>query len=54
MNARIVDDPYEIERIKKYILPDNVKPYMWFQGEQVESIIDFNKTETLTDAINLL
>lgn len=54
MNARIVDDPLEIERIKKYILPDNVKPYMWFQGEQVESIIDFNKSETLTDAINVL
>lgn len=54
MNAKIVDDPNEIERIKKYILPDNVKPYMWFQGEQVESIIDFNKSETLTEAINVL
>ncbi len=54
MNAKIVGDPNEIERIKKYILPDNVKPYMWFQGEQVESIIDFNKSETLTDAINVL
>lgn len=54
MNAKIVEDPYEIERIKKYILPDNVKPYMWFQGEQVESIIDFNKSDTLTDAINVL
>lgn len=54
MNAKIVEDPYEIERIKKYLLPDNVKPYMWFQGEQVESIIDFNKSETLTDAINVL
>ncbi|WP_113923492.1 AAA family ATPase [Cognataquiflexum aquatile] len=54
MNARIEKDPYEIERIKRYILPDNVKPYMWFQGEQVESIIDFNKSETLTDAINVL
>lgn len=54
MNARIEKDPSEIERIKKYILPDNVKPYMWFQGEQVESIIDFNKSETLTDAINVL
>lgn len=54
MNAKIVEDPYEIERIKSYILPSNVKPYMWFQGEQVESIIDFNKSETLTDAINVL
>lgn len=54
MNARIEKDPAEIERIKRYILPDNVKPYMWFQGEQVESIIDFNKSETLTEAINVL
>lgn len=54
MNARIEKDPSEIDRIKRYILPDNVKPYMWFQGEQVESIIDFNKSETLTDAINVL
>ena len=54
LKAKIVDDPYEIERIKKYILPDNVKPYMWFQGEQVESIIDFNKSDTLTNAINVL
>lgn len=54
MNAKIVEVPSEIDRIKSYILPNNVKPYMWFQGEQVESIIDFNKSETLTDAINVL
>ncbi len=35
-------------------LPDNIKPYMWFQGEQVESIIDFNKHDNLTQAINVL
>src|SRR5690606_11015645 len=28
--------------------------YLWFQGEQVESIIDFNKQDTLTKAINVL
>lgn len=54
MNARIEKDPSEIARIKRNILPDNVKPYMWFQGEQVESIIDFNQSETLTLAINVL
>ena len=43
LNAREVRDAEQIERIKKNILPDNIKPYMWFQGEQVESIIDFNK-----------
>jgi DNA sulfur modification protein DndD len=54
LNAREVKDREQIERIKKSILPDNIKPYMWFQGEQVESIIDFNKSDTLTQAINVL
>jgi len=54
MNAKEVKDADQIERIKKSILPDNIKPYMWFQGEQVESIIDFNKSDTLTHAINVL
>lgn len=54
LNARQVTDKDEIKRIKNNILPDNIKPYMWFQGEQVESIIDFNKSDTLTQAINVL
>ncbi|RZK25663.1 MAG: hypothetical protein EOO43_04940, partial [Flavobacterium sp.] len=54
MNAREVQDQEHRDRIKKTILPENIKPYMWFQGEQVESIIDFNKSDTLTQAINVL
>ena len=54
MQAKEVKDSEQIERIKKTILPENIKPYMWFQGEQVESIIDFNKQDTLTQAINIL
>lgn len=54
LNAKEIKEADQIERIKKSILPDNIKPYMWFQGEQVESIIDFNKSETLTNAINVL
>jgi len=54
LNSKVVTDPVKIEAIKKMILPDNIKPYMWFQGEQVESIIDFNKQDTLTQAINVL
>ncbi len=54
LNAKVITDPIKIESIKKLILPDNIKPYMWFQGEQVESIIDFNKSDTLTQAINVL
>lgn len=54
LNARVVTDINQINSIKRTILPDNIKPYMWFQGEQVESIIDFNKENTLTQAINVL
>ena len=43
-----------IESIRRQILPDDVKPYMWFQGEQVDSLIDFKKNDTLTRAINVL
>ncbi len=54
LQAKEVKDLEQISRIKRSILPDNIKPYMWFQGEQVESIIDFNKSDTLTQAINVL
>jgi len=54
LNAREITDPVQITSIKKAILPDNIKPYMWFQGEQIEQIIDFNKDNTLTQAINVL
>jgi len=50
----ILTDEDEVARIKGFVLPDNIKPYMWFQGEQVESIIDFNKDASLTQAINVL
>ena len=54
LNGRIIDDEKQIKRIKKKILPDNIKPYMWFQGEQIDKIIDFRSSETLTKAINVL
>jgi DNA sulfur modification protein DndD len=54
LKAKEITDVDQIEKIKRSILPDNIKPYMWFQGEQVESIIDFNKNDTLTQAINVL
>ncbi|GAB4093512.1 AAA family ATPase [Flaviaesturariibacter terrae] len=54
LNSNLVTDEAEKDRIRKTILPDNIKPYMWFQGEQVESIIDFNKEDTLNQAINIL
>jgi DNA sulfur modification protein DndD len=54
LDARIVSDNEEVEKVLARILPPQVKEYLWFQGEQVESIIDFNKQDTLTKAINVL
>jgi DNA sulfur modification protein DndD len=52
--TQVVDDQIEIDRIKKKVLPDNIKPYMWFQGEEIENIIDFRESASLTQAINIL
>jgi len=52
--SRIVSDEEEKNRILNNIMPINIKDYLWFQGEQVESIIDFNNQDTLTRAINVL
>jgi DNA sulfur modification protein DndD len=54
LNAKMVNDEDEKRRIVANILPPQIKDYLWFQGEQVESIIDFNKQDTLTKAINVL
>ncbi|MBI9062568.1 MAG: AAA family ATPase [Marinilabiliaceae bacterium] len=44
----------EFERITDKLLPNDMKPYLWFQGEQVDSLIDFKKEDSLTQAINVL
>ena len=36
------------------VIPGHLKPYMWFQGEQVHDLMDFNDTSRLTKAIDLL
>jgi DNA sulfur modification protein DndD len=54
LNAKMVTDEDEKRRIVNNILPSHIKDYLWFQGEQVESIIDFNKQDSLTKAINVL
>jgi DNA sulfur modification protein DndD len=54
LEGQIVDDEERIKSIKRRILPDNIKPYMWFQGEQIDSIIDFKNSETRENAINIL
>ncbi|HMQ46364.1 MAG TPA: hypothetical protein PKA00_01800 [Saprospiraceae bacterium] len=54
LTAKLVKDPSEIKMIIRKILPSDIMPYVWFQGEQVDSLIDFKNKETLTDAINVL
>lgn len=54
MTGKLLSNPEEVARVKRKILPDNIRPYMWFQGEQVESIIDFGASDSLTQAINVL
>lgn len=54
LNARMVTDEDKKRSILNSILPSQIKDYLWFQGEQVESIIDFNKQDTLTKAVNVL
>ncbi len=53
INFKPVKDT-DYDRILDRLMPENVKPYMWFQGEQVDSLIDFKKSETLIEAINIL
>lgn len=54
LNAKMIHDEEIKQSIKNKILPFDLKPYLWFQGEDVESIIDFNKQDSLTQAINVL
>lgn len=54
LNAKMVNDEEEKKKIVSKILPPQIKDYLWFQGEQVESIIDFNQQDTLTKAIKVL
>lgn len=54
LNAKIVSDDDKKRQIIEKLLPAPMKDYLWFQGEQVESIIDFNKQDTLAKAINVL
>lgn len=54
LDSQFVDSEEGKKRILVKILPDNIKDYMWFQGEAIESIIDFSSTDSLSKAINLL
>lgn len=42
------------ESILNRVLPGHLKPYMWFQGEQVDSLMDLTNKSSLMQTINLL
>lgn len=42
------------EPILERVLPGHLKPYMWFQGEQVDSLMDFKNRSSLMQTVNLL
>lgn len=46
--------PERIESLLNRIIPPHLKPYMWFQGEQVDSLMDFRNSEALSSVIDLL
>lgn len=51
---KLLSDKEDKERVLRRIMPDGIRDYMWFQGEQVDKLIDFKKKESLTQAINIL
>ncbi len=54
LNFRPMQGVDAFDRIANKLLPNDMKPYLWFQGEQVDSLIDFKKENSLTEAINIL
>ncbi len=42
------------DKIVEKLIPSDMSQYLWFQGEQVDSLIDFRNENSLTDAINIL
>lgn len=47
-------DPSLHEGILRRLIQPHMQPYMWFQGEQVDSLMDFRDKSTLVNAINIL
>jgi DNA sulfur modification protein DndD len=54
INFKPMSDPLAFEKISNKLLPRDMEPYLWFQGEQVDSLIDFKEEESLKKAIDIL
>lgn len=42
------------ESVLRRVIPPQLKPYMWFQGEQVDGLMDLTDNSALTQIINIL
>lgn len=42
------------DSVVQKLIPTDMSQYLWFQGEQVDSLIDFKNENSLTQAINIL
>lgn len=45
---------HNAEAVLNMVIPSQIKPYMWFQGEQVDSLMDLTNKSALGKIINLL
>ena len=46
--------PDKHDNVLNRVIPGHLKPYMWFQGEQVDSLMDFKSKSALMQTVNLL
>lgn len=48
--TRVVDDDLADDKIRE-LFPAGIRGYIWFQGESLDSLINFRKPENLKDAV---
>lgn len=54
LNFKPIPGVDAFERIVQKLIPNDMSQYLWFQGEQVDRLIDFKNENSLTQAINIL
>ena len=49
-----VDEGINAEEIIRSLFPKEIRNYIWFQGESLQNLIDFNDKETLKNAVKYI
>jgi DNA sulfur modification protein DndD len=52
LGETIFIDDNEVDRCIDFLLPSAIRDYIWFQGETISELIDFNNADTLSKAID--